>query len=226
MWWESNYQRAELASLPDPAICTFGCWNRLVLSKGWPRLLYSTLYLDTWKCRYFPSSSFVSSVRVCFRFTVEFRHTWKHMIQYFYMVLLYICSTRSPLSGGVIKLRWSLLSCSTWPQLLSGWKLKIQMLTYSRILSKYEKGIVGVVWNFTAKVEKCFAATQHKHLFLWNPSFHAGQHSTNIFTFNDCFFNLNISVIVSMLEGGAVFWYLFGWLLSFVFFNGFCVYWS
>lgn len=29
MWWESNYQRTVLAILPDPAICTLGCRNRL-----------------------------------------------------------------------------------------------------------------------------------------------------------------------------------------------------
>lgn len=54
------------------------------------------------------------------------------------------------LSGCIIKLRWSVFSCCSWPQLQSGWKLRTQMLTYSLILSTYEREVVGVVWNFTA----------------------------------------------------------------------------
>lgn len=176
MWWESNYQRAGLATFPDPAICTFGCWNRLVLwgaymciyvnymhvhskdccyntFKDWPRLLYSRLntLLINENAIIIPLQKVmqVSHFEFGFQCLGVFQvhcGVQKHLETDHYFILLlfflYICSSNSVTGWGrccIIKLRWSLFSCSTWRQLQSGWKLKIQMLLYSLVLSKYER---------------------------------------------------------------------------------------
>lgn len=131
----------------------------------WLRLLYKTLfhlyvYMKMQLFSLYSSLRLPATIRVYFRFMMEVWNTGKLIITQFLLDLEWwtISSLIFPLTSWIqccvmIKFSDSLFSCSTWPQLWSDWRLKIQMLTYSPALSEYEKKIVGGVWSFTAKVE-------------------------------------------------------------------------
>ena len=150
MQWESNYQRVILGTLPDPAICTFGCWNKQcygghVIIKG----AYAVCCLnrnilhkdcgtgETWSilsCSYSPYSEAARYFQFGFQSQGLCQVHSTFQIQIIILYFYYIFHPLLPLwlwQRCRVKLRWILFSHSTWPLLLSGRRLEIQMVTYS-----------------------------------------------------------------------------------------------